>query len=294
MENILLCPQCLKDNLRRGETAKLICSECEITFHQNSSTFFYDFRSKAPSQGKGLLIEQEKDFYSNETFKNFVRAISLEKYKAIIELLEPETILDVGCGNGLFAESLREIFSLYIGFEPSDVSNEKGCLPPPADNIFLFHADVDNKLPLRDQSLDLVLFMGSYDHIPKPEGIIRDAWAKLKPEGHLMIIMSNYAFWVKNFINFLSGKELFKHDHEHYCVHSPESLKKEILNFIPEARLEMVYADDLFIPNLPKRISFFYFNDWWLCVLNRAMKFMVTSVLRLKNRGSSMIVLFKK
>jgi SAM-dependent methyltransferase len=294
VKNFLLCPQCMKEDLQRNETAALICTKCKISYLQNPSTFFYDFRSQAPNQGKGLLIRQETDFYSNDLFMQFVRANSLKNDRGIIEALNPEVILDIGCGNGLFAESLKGLFYKYIGFEPSDVPSVKSHLSSPSDNIFLFHDDVNKTLPLKDESIDLVLFMASYDHIPSPEAIVRNAWSKLKSGGHLMIVMSNYDFWIKKILNLILGKHLFKHDREHYCVHSPESLKKEILNFIPKAHLEIIDADYLYIPNLPKKISFLYFNYWWLYILDKGLKFMITSVLGMKHRGSTMTLVFKK
>jgi len=292
MNNILLCPHCLKENLQLEETSTLRCGRCKVTFCQNPSTFFYDFRSQVSSQDKGLLIEQELDFYSNNIFENHVRTSTRKRYKKTIQLLKPENILDIGCGTGALAETIREDFASYIGFEPSDVPNRNGCSSP--ENVFLFHDDVGKELPIRNQSIDLVLFMASYDHIPNPKLIVRDAWNKLKYGGHLMIVMSNYAFWIKSFINLMGSRTFFKHEHEHYCVHSPESLEKEILSFVPEAHLEMIDADDLYIPNLPKVVSLLYFNNWWLWALNKVLKFFCTSILRLKHRGSTMILVFKK
>jgi len=294
MRNDLLCPQCLKENLLRSEASQLKCTQCDITFLQNSSTFFFDFRSQSPNQDIGLLAEQEIDFYTNGIFKKFVRENTSRGYRKIIKLLKPGTILDIGCGNGSLAGSLSGLFSSYIGYEPSDLPNGEGYPFSHLDNISLFHNDTDKKLPVRDQTLDLVLFMASYDHIPHPEKIVRDAWTKLRSGGHLMIVMSNYSFWVKSILNFLGGKQLFKHNHEHFCVHTPESLTKEILNFIPEAHLENVDADDLYIPNLPKVFSFFYFKNWWLCALNNVLKFTFNFILRLKHRGSTMTLVFKK
>jgi SAM-dependent methyltransferase len=294
MKSLLLCPKCMRVDLRLGSNLSLICDKCQINFSQNAHTRFYDFRSEVPSQDKGLLVEQETDFYSNNLFMQFVRANSQKKYRKVIEFLNPKVILDIGCGNGLFSENLKGIFSSYIGYEPSDLSIVKSQPFPPSDNTFLFHGDVDKKLPLREQSVDIVLFMASYDHIPQPERIIQDAWEKLKPDGYLMIVMSNYAFWVKSILNLFGGGQFFKHDHEHYCVHSPESLRDEILSFIPGAHLDMIHADDLYIPNLPKRISFFYFNYWWLIVLNKALRFFFTSILGINHRGSTMVLVFKK
>lgn len=294
MEKILYCPRCLRGYLQRNESSSTTCSACNTHFPQNPTTFFYDFRSQVSNQERGLLVEQEINFYGNEIFKDFVRTNTRKRCEEAIKQLKPKNILDIGCGSGLLAERLKGVFSSYIGYEPSDIPNGMSFAFPLPTNIFLFHDEADKKLPVHDQSLDLVLFMASYDHIPNPGPVVREAWSKLEPGGNLMIVMSNYEFWVKSIFNFLGGKEFFKHDHEHFCVHSPESLTKEILRFIPDARLKEIDANDLYIPNLPKSISFLYFSYGWLVFLNGFLKFIFNSIFRFKHRGSTMILVFTK
>jgi SAM-dependent methyltransferase len=293
METVLLCPQCLKEKLKY-DNSTLICIKCKSSFPQESSTFFYDFRTQKFQSEKSFLIEEELDFHCNSIFQKYVGSTCMDKCRSIVKQLEPDIILDIGCGPGFFAKNIKGLFFSYFGFEPSNIPIGRGYSESPPENVFLFHDDINKKLPIRDQSIDLVLFMASYDHIEKPETVVRDAWDKLRLGGHLMIVMTNYAFWVKNLLNCLLGGGNFQHEHDHYCVHSPASLEEEILRFIPKARLERVEADDIFVPNIPKKIGFFYFNIRWVAFLNKTLKTLINFIFRLKHRGSTMALVFKK
>jgi len=295
MIKILVCPKCHQvDSIAYGPKRELICSKCSAVYAQDPDTSFYEFRSKVSSQDRGLLVDQEMDFYCNDIFNEFVQSNCEKRCLAVVYQLRPKVILDIGCGNGSWAPELTKgMLSSYIGLEPSDIPCGHGASGI-SENILLIHNDPDKAFPIKDQSVDLVLFSASYDHIQMREIVVREAWAKLHSGGAMVIVMGNYGFWIKRFLNMLGGGSYFQHDHEHYCVHSPDSLEGEILSFIPDARLEKVDADDICIPNLPKALAPIYFSRWWLSFLSDGLKYLLKYVFRIKHPGSSMVMVFRK
>jgi hypothetical protein len=122
----------------------------------------------------------------------------------------------------------------------------------------------------------------------------RTVWSKLKPGGHMVLNMTNYAFWVKALVNRLTGKQLFKNEHEHFCVHSPASLDAEIRSFVPDAERVVCDSDFVYIPNLPKKVAFLYINQPFIKFLNDLTRLLLHHIFRMRERGSIMTLVFRK
>ena len=120
------------------------------------------------------------------------------------------------------------------------------------------------------------------------------AWGKLRPGGHLLINMTNYGYWLKSLANRVRGAEHFKHEHEHFCVHSAESLPTEILGIVPGAKLIHLDSDYRHLPNLPRKLSFLYFHALWIDIANLLARTLVVDICRIRNRGAVMIAVFQK
>ena len=284
-----ICCPCCQNQLLAGDK-KLLCSSCNTTYETLKSGFIDFSENNPPVQERGLQSQMEVDFYSNDKFERFLAECNLNNIKECLSRFSNSALLDIGCGAGGMYKVVEEFCVHYYGCDPSDV---EGSFEP-CSGVFLIHNDISKTLPIKNESIDCIALFASYDHLPQPEAVIQDAWQKLKPGGHMLINMTNYGFWLKTLINKLSGKQLFKNEHEHYCVHSPQTLEHEIKCFIPEAKLLYSESDYVYLPNLPKKLSFVYFSTWWIRFLDGLTKTVFYKIFRMKERGSLMTLVFQK
>ena len=232
------------------------------------------------------------DFYANDAYQKFNTALSDDSVQHYVKDFKLDKVLEIGCGTGDMRKYLHSYGEFY-GLDPSDVINQ--TLPEQdMEKVFLIHNEVSKGIPIKDESIDSIFFFASYDHIPKPKEVIIDVWSKLKPGGYMLINMTNYGFWLKQLINKITGKQLFKNESEHYCVHNPSSLITEINGFLGNDFSMAVDADRIYIPNLPKKLSFYYFNMSFIKLNNFLVRFLFHKIFRMKNRGSIMTVVFQK
>ena len=286
----IICDQCKGQFECKNNS--LFCSNCDLSINRNSASFF-DFRGETEtSQEKGLRSDMHMDFYANDAYQEFNKALSNDSVQYFIKNFKLGKVLEVGCGTGEMRKYLHN-YGEYYGLDPSNIINQ--TLPEQdKDKVFLIHNDVSKGIPIKDESIDSIFFFASYDHIPEPKEVIIDAWSKLKPGGHMLINMTNYGFWLKQLINKVTGKQLFKNEEEHYCVHNPQSLINEISSFLGKDFSVGVDADFVNIPNLPKKLSFYYFNISFIKLNNFLLRLLFYKIFRMKNRGSIMTVVFRK
>lgn len=286
---LLLCPNCSSSLDREVNT--LICQSCKKRYDPQSSGF-YDFRFEGKfEQERGLKSQMEIDFYCNDTFKNYLIKLNKQHMVKSLSAISHQSVMDIGCGVGGMYNDVDTCHE-YYGFDPSVISGYEHVSDK--NHIYLIQNDVEKPFPIKNNSIDCIILCSSYDHLLVPESVIKDTWKKLKPGGHLFINMTNYGFWLKQLINKTTGKQQFKNKHEHFCVHSPDSLINEIRSFINEAKTVEIDSDFMYLPNLPKKFSWVYFSQFWINSLNYFTKFLFHKIFRMKNRGSIMTVVFQK
>ena len=286
---LLVCSVCGKNlNDNKGE---LLC-QCGFSCSKNKAGF-YDFRpdEMQPDQENGLKSHMELNFYCNDKFQKFLSKSNLSSLENILDNIKHQSVMDIGCSSGEMFSVFRDCQE-YYGFDPSNI--EKQSPKTETQNVYLVHNDVEKTFPIVNTSLDCVTLFASYDHLPQPKPVIEDAWSKIKPGGYLLINMTNYGFWLKAFINFVTGKRLFKNEHEHFCVHDPETLIKEIQSFVSDSTVLEIDSDLIYLPNLPKKLSWIYFSTVSIRWMNITTKFLFNKIFRMRNRGSLMTVVFRK
>lgn len=297
-DKILQCPACKSSNdtiiiggLKIGKKF-LFCSSCSKRFFQNNKNNFFPFFI-GECKSKGSPITESEDFFTNKKFKNFCTNRIFLNFRQTLEKYKPYILIDVGCGIGDYANHLKGFYRKYYGLEPfnvpADLALKASSIP---DNALLLWYDASSGLPLHNDSSDAIAFIGSYDHIPNIREVMQDAYKKLKKGGRLLIMFSNYNFWPKRLINFMTAKRMFEHRNFHFSVYSPNSLIEEVKSFI-DVKLEYVRADFLFLPNLPKSLKFLYFSEKLLFFVDALLKYLFKFLL-VKNAGSAAIVVFKK
>jgi len=100
-----------------------------------------------------------------------------------------EKILDFGCGEGTrlnwAAQHKKESLGLDISQKGIELARKK------YPKLNFKKADLE-KVPLKDESFDLVYSAYVLEHLQSPEKVLKEALRLLKPNGYLLLIAPNY------------------------------------------------------------------------------------------------------
>jgi SAM-dependent methyltransferase len=267
----------------------LICAACPHRIVREESDGFYSFQNEPPAQDRSLLVHMEAP--RNRYLRQYSHKLNQTQLREVFSSFDCAAVLDIGCGAGQSWRYFTQPFR-YYGLEPSPLPERLRRLEPPPAHVMLIRNDPSKPLPVAAASFTMATFLASYDHIPDRREILRQTWESLRIGGHMVFYMTNYGFWAKRFVNALMRRPAFKHEHEHYCVHSPESLTAEVTAECPGARLVDCRADYFWVPNTPFRLL--YRSKLLLRALDLTAWIAVHGILRLRNAGAVMICVFEK
>jgi 2-polyprenyl-3-methyl-5-hydroxy-6-metoxy-1,4-benzoquinol methylase len=142
------------------------------------------------------------------------------------------TILDVGCGEGIMLEKLtkryphKNIIGLDTIPENIQICSKFGL---PVQLGDLYHLDFHNN------SIDVVILMEVIEHLAAPDQAIKEIHKVLKPGGKLIIIFPNDAFFLIARILTLKFKEAaFNPGHLKQWTH------REIRKFLNNHNLDVI------------------------------------------------------
>lgn len=97
-----------------------------------------------------------------------------------------ETLLDVGCGNGIFLSMVLKKFGVKVSgidISPGMIERSKELLGDRAD----LRVGDSEHLPWEDGSFDIVTCIASFHHYPSPEPVLREMRRVLRSGGSVMI-----------------------------------------------------------------------------------------------------------
>jgi SAM-dependent methyltransferase len=123
-----------------------------------------------------------------------VKALLRRKIDLVWPDVTGKTVLGLGYATPLFRPWLKSANRL-ISFMPS--SQGVAFWPKEGCNI---SALVDPlRLPLADESVDCVLMLHALESATDPEGMLREVWRVLKPEGKLLLLVAHRrGLWTDN------------------------------------------------------------------------------------------------
>lgn len=126
-------------------------------------------------------------------------AFVLERLRAL-ELPRPSTILDVGCGDGLFFPALSEFGQVW------GVESDPAIVGPDQERIHVGPFDLSYA---PEQRFDLIVLLDVLEHLPDPEGALRHAASLLAPGGALVLTVPAFnLLWTQH--------DAFNHHHLRY------------------------------------------------------------------------------
>jgi len=110
----------------------------------------------------------------------------LHRYAFANEVAAGKDVLDIACGEGYGSSLLASRARSVIGVDPSAESVLHAKAKYPRSNLHFCMGDC-RRIPLRDQSVDLVVSFETLEHISEHEEFLRDIRRVLRPGGVLMI-----------------------------------------------------------------------------------------------------------
>jgi ubiquinone/menaquinone biosynthesis C-methylase UbiE/DNA-binding transcriptional ArsR family regulator len=110
--------------------------------------------------------------------------------EALLRLMPPMVIADLGAGEGAFALLLAQRATKVIAVDTSAKMIEVGreqALRNGVKNIEYRLGDME-ELPVEDAAVDLVFFSQSLHHALRPQRAVQEAWRILRPAGRIVIL----------------------------------------------------------------------------------------------------------
>jgi ArsR family transcriptional regulator len=123
-----------------------------------------------------------KDYVPGKSWKSMA--------EALLRLMPPMVIADLGAGEGAFALLLAERATKVIAVDSSAKMIEVGrkqARRHGVKNIEYRLGDME-KLPIKDRTVDLAFFSQSLHHALHPQCAIEEAWRILSPGGRIVVL----------------------------------------------------------------------------------------------------------
>lgn len=123
--------------------------------------------------------------YNTSHDGKFVKCMYDEILERVVAI-NPETVLDLGCGNGNVLEKIMEtsnakLFGLDLSLKMIESARKKL-----ADTVELKVGDAE-KLPYTENQFDVVICNASFHHYPNPERVLSEIKRVLKRGGILVL-----------------------------------------------------------------------------------------------------------
>ncbi len=215
----------------------------------------YDQPCYRLDQKKGLREEQDDrllaralaDGYTSEVAATLHRWVSQQVSLAAgggkVDLLE------IGGGAGSFLDGVKENARTFINVEPSRIVLSGRDLERLADPRYTCIKCSAEEIPLHDESVDVILSIASFDHIPDYRKALLEISRLLRKNGIFILILNNRRSWWKlllsqtNYLR-LREEEIAK---EHYFQWSFTECKVHLSEHIAVSSMSTV----TFFPYVP-------------------------------------------
>jgi SAM-dependent methyltransferase len=184
------------------------CTSCGLVY---SNPYFDDGVLRPLYREAGYIDESQLEHMAADYLRVFMDSTN--------GLESSATILEIGCANGFFLEKLRESgFTDVTGVEPGKeaVAKASGDIRERIVNDFfrphMFAAE----------SFDVVCCFQIFDHLPDPNGFLRDIATVLRPEGRVIAINHN----IRALITKVLGERSPMYDIEHICLFDRHTIRR--------------------------------------------------------------------
>lgn len=154
-----------------------------------------------------------EDVYSDNFKPNIIEKliIRFEKNRSeVISSLLPqksEVFLDLACGDGDLILKNHKKFSKLIGIDISNkrINNAKKKLKRISSKVKLISHDLDQGIPLLNESVNVIVCEASIAYLLRPEVFLSEVYRVLKKDGIFILQIGNYAF-ISRRVSLLLGR----------------------------------------------------------------------------------------
>lgn len=187
----------------------------------------------------------------------------------ILSMMTPlsyESVLDVGCGEGLLGVQIKEVnpsgkvYGVEGDIRFAEMAKQK------LENCWHVNLNADNwSESLNGHQFDLIVFADVLEHLQSPEKVLQKAIALLVPGGHIITCIPNVRHWSTFYWLAVRGtwpaneRGIFDKTHLHFYA------RKDILALLNDAGLEVVkekrnvrVVEPWSWTNIPGKLL-----DWW-------------------------------
>ena len=129
------------------------------------------------------------------------------KYQKALENVDVagKSVLDVGCGSGLFFKEVAAQADTVVGIDVSRKLLQKAkSQAKPFQNAFVLQADADH-LPFKKGFFDSVFAFTVLQNMPKPSETLRELKRVAKRDGRIVVTGLKKAFPLEKFMDLLDG-----------------------------------------------------------------------------------------
>jgi 2-polyprenyl-3-methyl-5-hydroxy-6-metoxy-1,4-benzoquinol methylase len=195
------------DNANQKKIPIIKCQKCTTTFSSlnniDSKNLYFD----------GYYGEKARDSIINTISKS---VFYWERKKKALKGCQSGVLLDFGCGDGSFLQSLSNEWMLY-GYEPNIVGAQ---LTGKIDRIN-FLSNLDDVVRVFNSNVDVVTLWQSFEHISEPKIVLGVLYHCLAENGRLFISVPNFSSLQAKIFK----ARWFHLDPTRHCVHySPHHL----------------------------------------------------------------------
>jgi len=197
LAEVVVCPQCKAD--LRAEQNGLVCRDCRAGYPVRDGLPVFT-TGASDNEGKPAKKAEITRYYDNVApIYNVSHGIGLyggtycteTKYKPVFNrfMAEGDTILEIGCGTGVFTRVLGKQWPRLVATDISEPmlreSLNAGTASP------LAAADTE-RLPFADNAFDVVVGMTTFSYCPDKPRALSEIQRVLKPGGRFVNIDMNY------------------------------------------------------------------------------------------------------
>jgi 2-polyprenyl-3-methyl-5-hydroxy-6-metoxy-1,4-benzoquinol methylase len=137
------------------------------------------------------LAEYQAKYHDSSLIVRYANKRFFHTIKTFVDLISPNKILDVGCGEGKVLEQLgtdNHVPSLGIDLDPARIylaKSQTGETPFVIGNA--------QELPLEDNAFDLVMLLEVLEHVGEPDFVLREAYRVTNK--YLLASVPNEPWW---------------------------------------------------------------------------------------------------
>lgn len=210
----------------------------------------------ALNQEKGLFESQDLQLLEDALADGYTAAVAADLHRLVKQqvLLASDgrtiDIVEIGGGGGYFFDCVKEIARSYINIEPGRIAlNERAVMRLKDSGYRCIKCSAED-IPLYDESVDVILTIASFDHIPDYRKALAEARRLLRKGGLFVLVMNNRRSWWKLLLSrtdYLRKREE-KIAQEHYILWSLSECEAHLSNFMPVIKIHST----TFIPFMPR------------------------------------------